>query len=54
MRLMTVTTESTPMTHIDGGHAIREGADHEEHDALGAFHEADLALLISDSARARV
>ena len=36
-----------------GGHPVGERADHEQDDALGPLHEADLALSISDSARAR-
>ena len=43
MRWITVMVESTASTHSTGRHAVEEGADDDQHDALGALHEADLA-----------
>ena len=51
----TVRIDSTQDHPQHGRHAVRERADHEQHDALGPLHEADLALLDQRlGARARV
>ena len=45
IRSATARTDSTRITHSTAGHPVGERADHEEDDALGPLHEADLALL---------